>query len=194
MDKYVTGTMIKDLREKQNITQAELADVLCVSPKTVSKWETGRGYPDITLLEQLASALKVSVQELLSGQTISNKNTSSNVLRSKLYVCPICGNVIFAMGESAVCCHGITLPPLDAELPDDDHNIKTETIEDELFVTMNHPMTKEHHVSFLLAMTDCGIILQKLYPESDCAARFKKSRVKFIFAYCNKHGLFKIKI
>ncbi len=194
MDKYITGTAIKQLREAQNLTQAEIADLLGVSPKTVSKWETGRGYPDITLIEPLATALKVSVAELLSGQTVSNKNTSSNILRSKLYVCPICGNILFGMGDAAISCDGITLPPLEAEVPDEIHNIKIENVEDELFVTVDHAMTKEHHISFLLAMTDCGILLHKLYPESDCVARFKKSRVKFVFAYCNKHGLFKIKV
>ncbi len=50
MNSYVTGTVIKQLREKQNLTQAMLADMICVSDKTVSKWETGKGLPDISLL------------------------------------------------------------------------------------------------------------------------------------------------
>ena len=61
MNNYVTGGTIKSLREKRNLTQAELADKIGVSSKTVSKWETAKGLPDITLLQPLAAALGVSV-------------------------------------------------------------------------------------------------------------------------------------
>ena len=67
MNQYITGATIKRLREKQNITQARLAEMLGVSDKAVSKWETGRGFPDISFLEPLAALLKVSAIELLSG-------------------------------------------------------------------------------------------------------------------------------
>lgn len=50
MNQYVTGAVIKELREKNHMTQAELAVRLCVSDKTISKWETGKGYPDMSLL------------------------------------------------------------------------------------------------------------------------------------------------
>lgn len=54
MDRYVTGDMIKRLRERRSLTQQQLADALHVSDKAVSRWETGRGFPDITLLPSLA--------------------------------------------------------------------------------------------------------------------------------------------
>ena len=84
MDQYITGSVIKELRERKNLTQSALAEKLGVSDKTISKWETGRGYPDISLLEPLAVVFGVSVAELLSGNTISNVNVSANMLRSKL--------------------------------------------------------------------------------------------------------------
>ena len=56
MDHYVTGGVIRALREKKKLTQSALADRTGVSDKAVSKWETGRGLPDITLLEPLAAA------------------------------------------------------------------------------------------------------------------------------------------
>ena len=118
MDHYVTGTTIKSLREKQGMTQADLAAKLNITDKAVSKWETGRGFPDLSLLEPLAKALRVSVPELLSGQVIVNGNRASNLLRSRLYVCPVCGNVMFAKGDSVISCCGIALPPLEAEEPD----------------------------------------------------------------------------
>ena len=67
MDHYITGNAIRELREKKKITQKSLAQTLGVSDKTISKWETGKGYPDISLLEPLAAALDISVAELLSG-------------------------------------------------------------------------------------------------------------------------------
>ena len=108
MDNYVTGAAIKSLREAKRLTQEELAERIHVSAKAVSKWETGKGFPDISLLEPLAEALGISVIELLSGCTIRNRNKAANMLRSRLYVCPACGNVIQTTGETVVSCCGIT--------------------------------------------------------------------------------------
>lgn len=190
MDKYVTGAVIRRLREKKKITQEELAEMIHVSSKAVSKWETGRGLPDISLLEPLAQALDISVIELLSGEDISNMNRASNMAKSRFYVCPVCGNVIVASGEAVVSCCGIKLPPLEHETADEEHVIRREIIEDEYYVTVDHPMTKDHYISFLAAVSDFGIQLVKLYPEGSAEARFKINRVKKLYAYCNRHGLY----
>lgn len=194
MNQYVTGAVIRKLREQKNMTQEELAEILQVSDKAVSKWETGHGYPDITLLEPLAAALGISVLELLSGENIQNTNRCANMLRSRWYVCPVCGNVIHSTGQAMVCCCGIALPPMEAESVDDAHGIRTEIVEDEYYVTMDHPMTKEHYISFLAAVSDNGVQLVKLYPEGNAEARFKRSRTKYLYACCNRHGLFRMKI
>ena len=104
MNQYVTGAVIKELREKYHLTQAQLAQKLSVSDKTVSKWETAKGYPDISLLESIAKVFSISIAELISGNAVSNVNVSANVLRSKFYVCPLCGNVIHSMGEAVIQC------------------------------------------------------------------------------------------
>lgn len=194
MDRYVTGTVIRKLRESKKMTQEELAEKIFVSSKAVSKWETGKGFPDISLLEPLANALGISVIELLSGEDIKNLNRSSNMARSKFYVCPVCGNVIQSTGEIVVSCCGITLPPLEAENADSQHMIRKETVEDEYYITVDHPMTKDHYISFLAAVSDQGIQLVKLYPEGPAEARFKINRVRKLYAYCNRHGLFQMKI
>lgn len=186
MDHYVTGAVIKALREKKMLTQAQLADQLGVSDKTISKWETGRGLPDITLLEPLAGALSVSVPELLSGQALSNRNRGGNMLRGKFYVCPVCGNVIHATGEAMLSCCGVSLPPLEAE----DGDCGIEKIEDELFVTLDHPMTREHHISFFAYVTLDRTELVKLYPEGNPEARFFNRGRGKLYWYCNRHGLF----
>lgn len=190
MNPYVTGEAIRLLREKNKYTQAELADQLCVSDKTVSKWETGKGYPDITLLEPLAKALSVSVAELLSGSTISNGNVSANMLRSVFYVCPVCGNVVHSMGEAAVHCHGVLLRPAEAEEADEKHELTVGQVEDEFFVTVRHDMTKQHYISFIAAVSSDRLQLVKLYPEGDAAARFKMAGVRRFYYYCNRDGLF----
>ena len=130
MNSYITGSTIKRLREDKKLTQAELADKICVSSKAVSKWETGKGLPDITLIEPLSTALGVSVMELMSGDTVINKNISANMLRSKIYVCPVCGNIIHTTGETVVSCCGVLLPSIDAEDVDDEHKITIEQVED----------------------------------------------------------------
>ena len=190
MNNYVTGAVIKKLRENKKMTQEELAEKIFVTSKAVSKWETGKGFPDIGLLESLGKALDVSVIELLSGADVKNLNKASNMVKGKFYVCPVCGNVILATGEAVISCCGLTLPPLDAEPTDDAHFISVETVEDEFFVTVNHPMTKTHYISFVAAISDQGVQLVKLYPEGNAEARFKINRVKKLYAYCNMHGLF----
>ena len=194
MDRYVTGAVIRKLREDKKMTQEELAGKLFVSSKAVSKWETGQGFPDVSLIEPLAKALGISVIELLSGEDIRNINRASNMNRCKFYVCPVCGNVIEATGEAVVSCCGITLPPLEAEACDAEHQIKKETVEDEYYVTLDHPMTKEHYMSFIAAVSDDGIQLKKLYPEGPCEARFRIRAVRKIYAFCNRHGLFLLKM
>ena len=194
MNQYVTGSIIRKLREEKKMTQLELAKHLQVSDKTVSKWETGKGYPDIALIEHISKALGISTIELLSGDDISNTNRSFNMLRTKLYVCPICGNVISATGEAVISCCGSTLPVLEAEPADEMHAINVEQVEDEYYVTIHHDMTKDHYISFIVSVSDNGMNLVKLYPEGNAETRFKRNRTKKLYCYCNKHGLFEQRI
>ena len=194
MNTYVTGATIKQLREKQNLTQAELGEQIGVSSKTISKWETAKGLPDITLLQPLAQALGISVIELINGQPIANQNVSGNMLRSKFYVCPLCGNVIHTTGSAVVSCCGITLPALEAEEPDEDHGVTIEHVEDEHFITVPHPMTKGHYISFIASVTSDRLQMVKLYPEGNAETRLQLRGRGYLYYYCNQHGLFKKKI
>lgn len=191
MSNYITGKIIKELREKKKLTQLELANTINVSDKTVSKWETGKGLPDIFLLGPLTKALEVSVIELLNGEYVINKNKANNMLHSKFYVCPICGNIIHTMGENLISCCGITLPVLEVEIGDEKHKISVEIIEGEYFVSINHPMTKEHYISFIAYITNDRCEFVKFYPEQNPETRFLKRGKGIIYAYCNKDGLIK---
>ena len=190
MNQYITGTVIKNLRETYHLTQAELAEKLNVSDKTVSKWETGRGYPDISLLEPIANVFGISIAELLSGNAIHNVNVSANMLRSNFYVCPVCGNIIHSMGEAVIHCHGILLSPCQAEETDEKHRVFIERVEDEYYVRIEHDMTKQHYISFIAALSSDKIQMVKLYPEGNAEARFKMNGIRKIFFYCNRDGLF----
>ena len=194
MNSYVTGAAVRQLRERRNMTQAELAKQLGVSSKTVSKWETAKGLPDISLLQPLAQALGISVIELMNGEQIVNKNVSANLLRSKFYVCPVCGNVMHAMGSAVVSCCGITLPALEAEEADDGHALTVEEVEDEHFITVSHPMTKTHYISFAAFVTADRLQLVKLYPEGNAQTRLQLRGMGYLYIFCNRHGLFRRRI
>ena len=194
MNNYVTAGAIKALREKKGLTQNQLAQILNVSDKAVSKWETAKGLPDITLIEPLAAALGVSVPELMSGEKVTNNNASANLLRAKFYVCPVCGNVIYASGDALISCCGITLPALEASEPDGEHEVKIETVEDESFITISHSMTKQHYISFAAFATSDRIQLVKFYPEGNAETRMNLRGGGYLYVYCNRHGLMKQKV
>lgn len=194
MDNYVTGNTIKKLREQKNLTQKELADMILVSDKTVSKWENGRGYPDIGILEQLAKALQINIVELITGEVVKNENVSSNMRKIKYYVCPMCGNVISSIGEVQLSCCGIQLPVLETEDSSVEHGICVERIEHEYFVSVEHDMSKKHYISFIAYVTNDRMQLCKLYPEQNAETRFLIKGHGDIYVYCNKHGLFSMRV
>ena len=194
MDLYVTGAAIKRIREEKRITQAELAARIGVSSKAVSKWETAKGLPDISLIEPLAEALGISVMELMSGDQVINKNKAANMMRSKFYVCPVCGNVIHTMGETVVSCCGVLLPVLEAEDIDTEHRIVIEHVEDEEFISVIHPMTKSHYISFVAYVTADRFQMVKLYPEGEAECRLNMRGKGWLYLYCNRHGLMRQRV
>lgn len=188
---YVTGKTIKELREKQKITQKELADKINVSDKTVSKWETDKGLPDIAIIEDLARVLGTSIAELLTGDLRENENVSANMKKTHFYVCPVCGNVVTSVGQGSFSCCGITLLEQEPEKCEEGHQLHLETVDNEYHVTMDHPMTKGHYISFIAYVTSDGAEIVKLYPEQDISVRFRKKGHGILYAYCNRHGMVK---
>ena len=73
MDQIKIGKFIAERRKKLNMTQKELAEKLGVTDRAVSKWETGRCMPDLSLLQPLSRNIKVGVNDLLSGEMLSEK-------------------------------------------------------------------------------------------------------------------------
>lgn len=191
MGTYLSPDTIRSLRERRGLTQKALADAVGVTDKAVSKWETGRGLPDLSLLEPIARALGVSIAELLTGEVHANANRAGNMLRSCFYVCPICGNIVHSLGRGSFSCCGSTMIAQEAEEPDDAHAFRIERVEDDWLVTLDHPMTKSHYISFVAYVTMDGFSMKKLYPEQDIQPRFPIGASGTIYLYCNQHGLFR---
>lgn len=186
-----TKRIIRSLRLKKGFTQAELASIVGVSDKTVSKWESGRGLPDIQLIEPLSKALGISAAELMGGKTVVNPNKSGNALKSGFSVCPHCGNIVYSMGKALVYCCGEEIPLLPSEQEGGTHRIKCERVENEIFVSLDHPMEKKGFISFVAFVRGDRCEIVRLYPEQNAEARFFYRGAGIIYAYCTEHGLFK---
>ena len=93
-----------------------------------------------------------------------------------------------------ISCCGIQLPALDAEEPDEAHGVKAERVEDEIYVSADHPMSKDHYLSFIAYMTPDDCEIKALYPEGNGEARFFFRGSGWVYTYCNRHGLFRRKV
>ena len=190
MDLNKNGKLLCDLRKAKGLTQKQVADKLGIVPKTVSKWETGHGFPDVSTVSALADILGVSEKTILSGDLEQNLESANNMKRTKFYVCPCCGSFLQGTGNGQVVCCGKQLEALTAVSADDEHTINISEIEDDFYIEFNHEMTKEHYISFVSYVRFDRVLTIKLYPEQDSAVRFPKMYGGKIYFYCSKHGLF----
>ena len=117
MDCSKVGALIRALREEAGLTQLQLAEKLGVSDRAVSKWECGRGAPDVTLLGALSAALKVNVEGLLAGELPGGAEEGGNMKKAKWYVCPACGGLTVSSGGAEVRCCGRPLGALEVQKP-----------------------------------------------------------------------------
>ena len=190
MDLNKNGKLLCDLRKAKGMTQKQVADKLGIVPKTVSKWETGHGFPDVSTVSALADILGVSEKTILSGDLEQNLESANNMKRTKFYVCPHCGSFLQGTGNGQVVCCGKQLEALTAVSADNEHTINISEIEDDYYIEFNHEMTKEHYISFVSYVRFDRVLTVKLYPEQDSAVRFPKMYGGKIYFYCSKHGLF----
>ena len=194
MDLLKTGNLIASLRKEKGRTQKDVAEKLGISPKTVSKWETGNGFPDISLISDLSAVFSVDVSQLLEGEMPKTKLEACNMKRTKFYVCEKCGSLLTSVGDSEIICCGRKLSPLKAGTPDDAHTLNIEKIEDDYYITFSHPMAKEHYISFVSYVRFDRVLTVKLYHEQGGELRFPQIRGGKMYYYCNNHGLFELKI
>lgn len=189
MNAIEMGQRIRELRTEQKLTQAELAKRLNVSDKAVSKWERGQGCPDVAILPYLTEVLGADAAGLLSPKK-ANPPVSGNLLKTRFFVCPVCGNILTGTTDASVCCCGKRLSPVAAKRADEAEKLRVERIESEWYVSSDHAMTKSHYISFLAFLTGDTVILKKLYPEWSMEARIPTLRHGKLVWYCTEHGLF----
>jgi transcriptional regulator with XRE-family HTH domain len=190
MDMSKIGRLIYQLRKDKNMTQKQLADKMNISDKTISKWERGQGCPDISLLIELAKILNTNVESILSGEININESLGGNMNKLKFYVCNECNNLITSTGNANISCCGKILEELEVKKENENHQIDIELVEDEIYVTSNHKMEKNHYISFLAYVKGDTVNIVKQYPEWNLQARFKKQGNGKLFYYCTQDGLF----
>ena len=190
MDNVKIGQLIYRLRKEKRLTQLQLAEQLGVSDKAVSKWERGMGCPEVSLLPDLSNIFHVDLEKLLSGEMNENETLGGNMKKLNFYICPTCGNMVTAMTDTTVSCCGKKLSAQQPVKAGEDEKLKVEIIDDNYFITSEHPMTREHHITFIALLTGDSIMLRKQYPEWDLQVRIPTFAHGKLLWYCTKHGLF----
>lgn len=194
MDLTKTGCLISSLRREKGMTQKEVAEKLGVCAKTVSKWETGRGFPDVALIPKLSEVFRVDITKLIDGELPKAEKEAGNVRRTKFHVCEKCGNIVANAGDAEIVCCGRKLSPLAAKEPDEAHKLDVEMIEDDFYITFPHPMEKGHFISFFAYVRFDRVLTVRLYPEQGGEVRFPQMRGGKMYYYCSEHGLFEHKV
>lgn len=190
MDQIKTGELIRQLRTKMGLTQRQLAERINVSDKAVSKWETGGGLPDISLLSALSEVFGTDIRVLLSGEMEKNESEKGDMKKLRFYVCKDCGSIITATSEAAVTCCGSRLTALEPQKAEEGEMLKVEDIGGELLVTSSHEMTKQHYISFVAYVCDSTAMLFRQYPEWALQVYMPLFRRGRLLWYCTEHGLY----
>jgi transcriptional regulator with XRE-family HTH domain/desulfoferrodoxin (superoxide reductase-like protein) len=190
VDSKKIGQLIYNIRIEKGWTQKQLADEVCISDKTVSKWERGAGCPDISLLSRLCELLGIELEALISGKIIKNEETGGNMKNTQFYICPQCGNIITVVSNAQVSCCGKKLQSLNANKACDEEKLSVEVIDNEYFISSDHQMTKDHYITFVALLTGDSIVLKKQYPEWNLQVRIPQLAHGRLIWHCSNHGLF----
>lgn len=185
------GQLIASVRTELGWTQKVLADYLHVSDRTISKWERNQGLPDVSILPLLAETLGISVDSLLRGNLQTNRFVGGNMKNTKFYVCPRCQNVITAAEEVDIHCCGKKLAKLDAQKATAEQALTVAEVDGQWSISSDHPMTKEHYISFIAFATGEQVQIIKQYPEWALQTHLPKRKYGQLFWYDTQHGLFK---
>ena len=148
MDCAKIGKLIEHLRKEKGLTQKEVAEQLNISNKTVSKWECGKGAPEVSLWDGLSVILGADILKLLQGELNPNRLDIGKIENIRFYVCPSCGNILTSTGKAGISCCGRRLSPLSAVTEITGHEISVEEMDTDYFITIKHDMSKKHYISF----------------------------------------------
>ena len=194
MDCIKVGKLIYSLRSEKSMTQKQLADMMNISDRTISKWERGIGCPDVSLLNELSKILGVNIDKILTGDLNAKEMDGGSMKKVKFYICVICGNTMFSINEADISCCGRTLTALNVTAETETHSMTIEEIENDYFIRISHEMTKTHYISFVAFVGYDRVHFVKLYPEQNAELRIPQMSGDKLFAYCNEHGLWEKRI
>ncbi len=190
MDCAKVGHLIFQLRKEKGLTQQQVADLLNISNKTVSKWECGLGCPDVTLWSELAAVLGVDIQKMLEGKLDANLPDVGKIDKIQFYVCPACRNILTSTGHASISCCGRKLRPLKPASKSEELEITAQVMDIDFYISFNHDMTKDHYISFVAYVLYDRVLLIRLYPEQSAEVRIPMlARGGDFYLYCTKHGL-----
>ena len=184
------GALIFRLRKEKGYTQKTLADMLNVSDRAVSKWERGQGCPDISIIPAISGVFGIDIEKLIRGELDGNDAEEGNMKKTKYYICPHCGNIILSTNDAGVSCCGRKLGEAVAKKAEDGEKLTVERTGNEIYVSSNHPMTKDHYISFVAFATGDSVQIIKKYPEWDLQCHLYGARHGMLLWYCTNHGLF----
>lgn len=194
MDQAKIGRLIYRLRKESHMTQMQLAHRMNISDKAVSKWERGLGCPELSLLPELSKIFRVDLEKLLSGELDANEILGGNMRKIRFYIYPYCGNVMTAMANASLSCCGKKLEALQTQKAGEDEKLHVEMIENDFYITTEHPMEREHYIGFMALMTADTMVMKKLYPEWELQVRIPVIAHGRLVWYCNQHGLFYMEV
>lgn len=189
MQNSKVGSIIRALRLEHHMTQKQLADKMNLSDKTVSKWERGLGMPDISLIPELSGLLGIDIMSLLSGDMTPNDFVGGNMKNTKYFVCPTCQNITLCTGEAEVSCCGKKLEAQTLKKAEEGEKLSVQVVEDDWNISSEHPMDKEHYISFLALASGDRIQIIKQYPEWNLNVRIPKRGHGMLIWYSTDHGL-----
>lgn len=190
MQNNKVGNLIRTLRLEKNMTQKQLADKMNISDKAVSKWERGLGLPDISLISELTDLLGIDIPNLLVGDMTPNDFVNGNMKNTKYFVCPTCHNITLCTGIAEVSCCGKKLTFLTMKKAKESEKLTVQVVENDWFIMSDHPMTKEHYISFVAIVNGDRIQIIKQYPEWNLNVYVPKGGHEMLIWYCTEHGLF----
>ena len=191
MDISKTGELIRKLRLDKGLTQRDLAELINVSDKAVSKWECGNGMPDLSILPNLSKVFETDISALLKGELEENDMNNGNMKNINFYVCPECGNIITSLAEGDFSCCSRKLEVLKPIKVSECEKLVIETNDGELLVSSDHKMEKDCYISFIAYVSSDTLIIKKLYPQWGVNVRFPFARHGVFYYYDTKNGLFR---
>lgn len=194
MDLIKTGELLGRLRKERGMTQKEVADILHISDRTVSKWERGIGLPDVSMWKGISGLFGVDIEKILEGELSEKETEAGNMKRMKFYRCEHCGNIFWSTGGGEISCCGRKLPPMQAQEIDEAHAVKAEEIDNEYYIAFAHEMTKEHYITFAALLSWDRMTVVRLYPEQSGEIRLPRTRRGELYLCCSRDGLFRQKL